>query len=63
MILFFIVSKGGLLIIHDFMMEEGGPAASWLLAHQAVTPGSPALTASWVEQQMIRFGVFSKYDS
>jgi len=47
---------GGLLIVHDFMMEEGAPAASWLLAHQAVTPGSPALTSVWVEEQMQALG-------
>eukprot|EP00958_Prasinococcus_capsulatus_P000064 scaffold1_cov402-Prasinococcus_capsulatus_cf.AAC.64 len=37
-------------------MEEGAPAASWLLAHQAVTPGSPALTSVWVEEQMQALG-------
>ncbi|MFV0297490.1 MAG: methyltransferase [Hyphomicrobiaceae bacterium] len=54
------LSPGGVLMIHDFMVEADrtGPAlaALWQLQHLAFTPSARSLSAEWLSQAMSKVG-------
>ncbi|MDE0780268.1 MAG: methyltransferase [Alphaproteobacteria bacterium] len=54
------LSKGGHLIVHDFMVEDDrtGPplAALWQLQHMAFTPDARSVTPGWLTEKMSAAG-------
>ncbi len=54
---FDVLTPGGKLVIHDFMVEDDrmGPelAALWQLQHLAFTPDAVSITPGWLQKNMV----------
>ena len=63
---FSTLNKGGMYIVHDFMVEDNrnGPhlAALWQLQHLAFTPTAKSITPSWVMKIMEKEGFSDLYN-